>query len=67
VARIRKGIGVRLVQRDDFVTASRVGYDTERAMDLVGELGNTVEFSVAVNLDTNEDADRPSLTPSRCT
>jgi hypothetical protein len=55
VARIRQGIGVGLVQRDDSVTASGVRDDTERATDLVGELGDTVEVSVALNLDTNKD------------
>jgi hypothetical protein len=37
------------------VATSGVGDDTEWASDLVGKLGNAVEFCAALDLDTNKD------------
>ena len=55
VTRMRKRVGIRWMQGDDFVAAGRLGNDSEGATDLIGELGDTVELGAALDLDANKD------------
>jgi hypothetical protein len=54
MAGVRERRGIRGVQRDNLVAAGRVRCNTEGATDLVGELSHSIEFSVALNLNPDE-------------
>ena len=55
------------MERDNFVTTSRLGYDTELATDLllVRELGVALAFCIDLNPDSNEHKITRSKTGSR--
>jgi hypothetical protein len=53
-AGVGERLGIGTVQRGDLIAAGGVGHDTERAADLVGQLGNSIEFCVALDLNADE-------------
>ena len=42
------------MQGDDLIAAGRLGCNTKRATDLIGELGDAVELGAALNLSVDE-------------
>jgi hypothetical protein len=55
VTRVRKRVGIGQMEGDNLVATSRMGEDAERASDLVGKLGDAVEFCAALDVNANED------------
>jgi hypothetical protein len=54
MAWVRKWQRVRSVHRDKLVATGEVRGDGERSADLVSELGHSIEFGIALDLDTDK-------------
>ncbi len=55
MTRVGERVRIGQVEWNDLAATSRVGDDAEGATDLVRELGDTVEFGVALDLNANKD------------